>query len=80
MQAIVGPIHVLRVNGRIVSKIFAYMDDILIASISEEYHLRHMEQLFGSLGGARLTLSAKKCEFFKVELPFLGHIVTKDGL
>ena len=25
-------------------------------------------------------MSAKKCEFFKDSLTFLGHVITKDGI
>ena len=58
---------------------FAYVDDILISSESEEDHQQDLEAVFQRLDEHGLTLNAKKCQFFKEELTFLGHVITKDG-
>ena len=80
MQKILGPISVLRIGGKVVSKVFGYMDDILLASETEHDHMEHMRMIFETLQRAGLTMSAKKYEFFKDSLTFLGHVITKDGI
>lgn len=59
--------------------IFAYIDDILIASNSTEEHLAHLEIVFTRLKNFNLAINTEKCEFGKSELTFLGHVITKNG-
>ena len=57
-----------------------YLDDILIFSKSPEEHVRHVEEVFKRLRKHHFYLKMKKCEFFKTEIPYLGHLITKDGI
>lgn len=57
-----------------------YLDDILIFSKTEEEHLRHLKMVLQLLKDNDLKAKMKKCEFFKPELKFLGHIVSADGM
>ncbi|CAB4424285.1 unnamed protein product [Rhizophagus irregularis] len=57
-----------------------YIDDINVGSKSFEEHLVHLEQVFSRLEKAGLKLSPEKCFFFKEELPFLGHVVSRKGI
>ena len=57
-----------------------YLDDILIFSENTSQHLAHIAIVLGRLRDAGLTLSAEKCHFMRHSVPYLGHIVTKDGL
>ena len=57
-----------------------YLDDILIFSKTEKEHLRHLEQVLALLRKHDLKAKMAKCEFFKPELKFLGHIVSVDGM
>lgn len=59
---------------------FPYIDDIIIASASEEEHKDHLRQLFSRLIEHHLTINVAKCEFAKAEISFLGHKVTAAGI
>ena len=59
---------------------FAYIDDILIASQDEEAHEKDLIALLERLAEYNLKINLKKCEFFKEELEFLGHIFSKKGI
>jgi hypothetical protein len=60
--------------------IVVYIDDINVASKSFEEYLSHLEQVFSRLTQAGLKLSLEKCSFFKDEIPFLGHVVSRKGI
>lgn len=59
---------------------FAYIDDVLVGSQTFEEHLVHLEQVLLRLRQARLRLKAKKCQFLRREVPYLGHVVTREGI
>jgi len=59
--------------------VIVYINDINVASKTFEEHLEHLEQVFVRLQNASLKLSLKKC-FFKEELPFLVHVVSRRGI
>lgn len=60
--------------------ITVYLDDILIFSKSVEEHVKHLEIVLSILKEHKLTVSKEKCDFFKDELLYLGHIVSKNGV
>ena len=43
--------------------IFVYLDDVIIASRSEEEHLQHLRILFQRLSDASLVINSEKCVF-----------------
>ena len=57
-----------------------YLDDCIIFSKTAEEHLERQRQLFERFRSANLKISPTKCEFFRTRVPFLGHIISKDGL
>ena len=57
-----------------------YLDDIIVFSKTLEDHIKHLETVFKILAEAGLKLKLKKCDFFKTEINYLGHIVTRDGV
>ena len=57
-----------------------YLDDIIIYSKTPEEHVRRLAQVFGKLSAAGLKLKPSKCEFFKTEINYLGHVVLQDGI
>lgn len=57
-----------------------YLDDIIVYSKHFEEHLRNLSLVFDRLENANLKLKAKKCSFFKQEVTFLGHIVSREGV
>ncbi|ROT61806.1 Gag-Pol polyprotein [Penaeus vannamei] len=60
--------------------VFAYIDDILVASASEADHARHLRALFGRLQEAGVVINPGKCLFGAASLSFLGHTVTSQGI
>ena len=60
--------------------VFIYLDDILIASESEDQHVKHLMMLFDRLEENGLVVKAKKCLLGVSEIDFLGHRVSKDGI
>ena len=60
--------------------VYAYIDDLLIASSSSEEHLSHLEQLFKRLDEYGIVINPKKCVFGVPELDFLGHHVDCQGI
>ena len=57
-----------------------YMDDILIFSVDEDEHLKHLQIIFERLQNAKLKIKLTKCSFFKKHLHYLGHIITANGI
>ena len=58
----------------------AYLDDIIIFSQNEEDHLKHIEIIFKKLKKADLKLKESKCDFFKKEIHYLGHLISVSGI
>ena len=57
-----------------------YLDDIIIFSDNELEHLEHLEIIFRSLKEAGLKMKHSKCDFFKSEIHYLGHLISVDGI
>ena len=57
-----------------------YLDDIIIFSDNELEHLEHLEVIFHRLKEAGLKMKHSKCDFFKCEIHYLGHVISADGI
>ena len=59
-----------------------YLDDILIFSRTLQEHIEKVERVLGRLKlvNMKLKLKRSKCDFFKEEVTFLGHTISKDGV
>ena len=60
--------------------VMAYLDDIIIFSRTLEEHLKHIEIIFQKLKAAGLKLKESKCDFFKSEIHYLGHLISDKGI
>jgi hypothetical protein len=56
------------------------MDDIIIYSKTLEDHCAHLEQVIQLLIKAGLKLNPDKCDFFRKQILFLGHLVSEEGI
>ena len=60
--------------------VLVYLDDIYVYSRTAEDHIVHLEKVMEILRENKFYAKLSKCEFNKPELPFLGHIVGRNGL
>ena len=57
-----------------------YLDDIIIFSKNKLQHLEHLETVFSHLREAGLKMKRSKCDFFKKEIHYLGHLISTEGI
>ncbi|ROT65408.1 hypothetical protein C7M84_016621 [Penaeus vannamei] len=57
-----------------------YLDDILVFGNTFEEELEHLTEVLCRFKAANLKLSPKKCTLFHTEVPFLGHVVGRQGV
>ena len=57
-----------------------YLDDIIIFSQNELEHLEHLEIVFSHLPKAGMKMTCFKCDFFKSEINYLGHLILPEGI
>ena len=57
-----------------------YLDDIIIFSDTFENHLCRLAAVFQRIHQYNLKLKASKCEIFRSEVTYLGHVVSESGI
>ena len=57
-----------------------FIDDVLIFSKSSDEHKRHVEIVLSELHKYRILLKPSKCVWAQAELPYLSHIIGRDGI
>jgi len=60
--------------------VIVYIGDLLIYSGSMEKHVEHLQKVFQKLKENKLYAKFEKCEFGVMEVDFLGHRITQEGL
>lgn len=60
--------------------VFPYIDGIIVASKTLQEHRELLQQLFQRLGQHGLTINPAKCKLAQLEISFLGHRVTAQGI
>ena len=60
--------------------LLVYIDDIVIYSSNMEDHIRTLDEALGRLSKAGLKLKPSKCDFFKNEVLYLGHVISDKGV
>ena len=60
--------------------LIVYLDDIIIFSQDITTQLQRLEKVFQKLREHGLKIEAKKCQFFRPKVTYLGHVVSADGV
>jgi hypothetical protein len=60
--------------------IVVFIDDILVFSRTEEEHEVHLRLVMEKLRAHQLYAKFSKCEFWRTEVAFLGHIISARGV
>eukprot|EP00253_Pinus_taeda_P031671 PITA_31671 len=60
--------------------VLIFIDDILIYSCTIEEHHEHLRIVLQTLREHQLYAKFSKCDFFKEEIQYLGHVITKEGI
>ena len=60
--------------------VVVFIDDILIYSKSEEEHEGHLRIFIQALRDHQLYAKFNKCEFWLIEMRFLGHVVSTSSI
>lgn len=70
-----------RIFGPYLNKfVTVYLDDILIFSRTAEEHAKHLRLVLSLLRQHKLHAKLSKCEFWRSEVQYLGHIVSAEGI
>ncbi|MEW8546200.1 MAG: reverse transcriptase family protein, partial [Candidatus Thiodiazotropha sp.] len=57
-----------------------YLDDIIVFSSTFNEHIERLEAVFRRLQTNNLKFKAFKCEFFRREITYFGHVVSEEGI
>lgn len=63
-----------------VENTIVYLDDILVFSTSLQEHIVNLKKVFQRLRETNFKIQMDKSEFLKRETPYLGHIITREGV
>lgn len=69
-----------RLFGPEFDSVFIYCDDIIIVSDTHSRHLELLRKVKDRLESANLTVNLNKCQFFRKQLKYLGHVIDEFGL
>lgn len=60
--------------------VLVFIDDILIYSRNIKEHEEHLRLVLQTLREHQLYGKFSKCDFYKKQIQYLGHIITKEGI
>jgi hypothetical protein len=60
--------------------VVVFIDDILVYSKIEQEHEEHLRLVFEKLGANQLYAKFSMCEFWLMQVAFLGHIMSAGGV
>ena len=60
--------------------VVVFIDDILVYSKNKEEHAQHLRVVLDRLREHQLYAKFSKCDFWLKEVPFLGHVLSSEGV
>ena len=60
--------------------VVVFLDDILVFSKTAEEHQAHLREVLSRLRSAKFYAKLSKCDLWKTQVHFLGHVVTSSGI
>ena len=60
--------------------VLVYLDDLILYSETDEEHGELIERVLTRLAEAKLSLRPDKCQFFKRQVAYLGHLISEEGI
>ncbi|XP_038711798.1 uncharacterized protein LOC120005992 [Tripterygium wilfordii] len=60
--------------------VVVFIDDILIYSSTVEEHMEHLKLVLQTLRDNQLYAKLSKCDFWAIEVKFLGHVIKQEGI
>jgi hypothetical protein len=60
--------------------VVVFIDDILIFSMTEEEHEKHLRMVLEKLRSNQLYAKFSMCEFCLTKVAFLGHVISAGGV
>ena len=57
-----------------------YLDDIIVFGKTPEEQLQGLAVVFEKIKQGKLKLKPSKCNFFRAQISYLGHLVFKKGI
>ena len=63
-----------------IKHVSVYIDDIVVTGITEEEHLKNLDEVLSRLDDVGARLRKEKCSFFSPQIEYLGHLINEKGL
>jgi len=60
--------------------ILEFFDDILVYNATWEEYLQHLRITLKILGRHHLFVKREKCQFGQIEVHYLGHVISQEGV
>ncbi len=58
----------------------AFVDDAITTGSTDADHLKHLKMILERMRQFNYKLSSNKCQFMKMDIEFLGHRISKQGI
>ena len=70
----------LTLSGLTWKSCLVYLDDIIVYGRDFDEAHQNLRLVLDRIRKAKLKLKTAKCELFRAQVPFLGHVVTREGI